>query len=249
MKILKIILLTAASALVAVSCKSNLPKQPRFGVVSIDTLLDNAHAECRIAYRFASVLNAAASPSLEAIEAANIGYFFQLEEYAGTAEEAMQVSLCEIAETFLVQMAEAGGARYDLSTESMGKVIDTLVSYTISRRSCTGGAHGIYGIECHTYALNGGYEITTADLFGSEHLPALEKTIRQKIYTAYETQNDEQLTAFGFFPEYIAPTENFRISDEGITFYYNPYEIGCYALGSVEVTLSRDEMDALRNGK
>lgn len=249
MKILKIILLTAASALVAVSCKSNLPKQPRFGVVSIDTLLDNAHAECRIAYSFASVLNAAASPSLEAIEAANIGYFFQLEEFAGSAEEAMQASLRETATVFLAETEQAGGDGYEISAESTGELFDTLLNYTISRWSHTGGAHGTYGIECHTYALNGGYEITTADLFGSGHLPALEKTIRQKIYTAYEAENDEQLTAFGFFPEYIAPTENFRISDEGITFYYNPYEIGCYALGSVEVTLSRDEMDALRNGK
>ena len=30
-----------------------------------------------------------------------------------------------------------------------------------------------------------------------------------------------------------------------ITFYYNPYDIGCYALGGVEVHITREEMQGL----
>lgn len=249
MKISRIVLLIAITVLAAAGCTRKSAVSPRFGVLFVDTLLDNAHAECRIEYRFASILNAAGSPSLEAIEAANIGYFFQLEEFAGSAEEAMQASLHETAMAFLAETEQAGGGGYEITAESSGERFDTLLIYTISRWSHTGGAHGIYGTECHTYALHGGYEITTADLFGNERLPALTEAIRRKICEDYEAEDDEQLTARGFFPEYIAPTENFRLSAEGITFYYNPYEIGCYALGPVEVTLSREETDSLRRGK
>ena len=52
-----------------------------------------------------------------------------------------------------------------------------------------------------------------------------------------------RLAAQGFFPEQIGATENFRIAPEGIVFCYNPYDIGCYALGAVEVTVSREELD------
>ena len=45
------------------------------------------------------------------------------------------------------------------------------------------------------------------------------------------------------FPEYIALTENFQITPEGITIYYNPYAIGCYALGAVEVAIGREELE------
>ena len=56
---------------------------------------------------------------------------------------------------------------------------------------------------------------------------------------------DDELSELGFFPEYIGATENFQIDDRGITFFYNPYEIGCYALGGIEVTLTREELSAL----
>ena len=69
--------------------------------------------------------------------------------------------------------------------------------------------------------------------------------IREKIAAQYQASTDDELSEAGFFPEYIAPTENFLISESGITFYYNPYDIGCYALGAVEVTLTPEELAQL----
>lgn len=40
-------------------------------------------------------------------------------------------------------------------------------------------------------------------------------------------------------------TENFRITPEGIVFLYNPYDIGCYALGYIEVTVTGEELETL----
>ena len=72
----KALLLSAAALLLAVSC-TRRPVRPAFGTVSVDTLLGDSGAGCRIEYRFATILNAAESPALQAVEQANIRYFFQ----------------------------------------------------------------------------------------------------------------------------------------------------------------------------
>ena len=101
----------------------------------------------------------------------------------------------------------------------------------------------MYATECHTYSLAGGYELSTADLFSERQLLGMETLLRRKLCEQYEAANDDELAERGFFPEYISLTENFRITPEGITFYYNPYDIGCYALGAVDVTMSREELE------
>ncbi len=244
MKILKTAFVIAASFLLAAGC-TDRNVQPRFGTVSLDTLLDNSRAECRIAYDFASIRNAADSPALEAIEEANIAYFFQLEEFTGSAEEAIEASLKEIATTFFeeAQLSGAGGSSYEITAESTGEVVDTLVSYTISRWSYTGGAHGIYAIEYHTYSLAEGYELTAGELFGEDRLPQLDSLIRRRIHEEYGTTDDEGLSALGFFPDEIGVTENFRVTADGVVFHYNPYDIGCYALGPVEVEIGHEELE------
>ena len=134
---------------------------------------------------------------------------------------------------------------YEISAEAEAAVTDSLVTYIISRWSYTGGAHGMYATECHTYSLAGGYELSTADLFSERQLLGMEALLRRKLCEQYEAANDDELAERGFFPEYISLTENFRITPDGITFYYNPYDIGCYALGSVEVSVSREQLAGL----
>lgn len=248
MKIRTSALLAAAIVLAAVSCTKR-SVQPEFDTVAIDTLIDGNGFACDIGYRFASIRNASASPALEAIEQANIGRFFELEEFCGTAQEAARQSVRQVSE----ELAPPAGTptverplwKGEISAESEGSIVDTLLCYVITRSSYTGGAHGIYGTECYTYSLAGGYEITTADLFTEAQIQRLDRLIREDIYKQYEARTDEELEAKGFFPEYIRTTENFLVTPEGITFYYNPYEIGCYALGAVEVSLSREELAGL----
>ena len=103
----------------------------------------------------------------------------------------------------------------------------------------------MYSRENYVYSLDGGYEITLVDLFTEAQLESLGRLIRRKLYEQYDVRDDEGLVAAGFCPEYIAPTENFLVTPESIVFCYNPYEIGCYALGSVEVEVTREELAGL----
>lgn len=227
--------------LVSASCNKRAVR-PDFTLLAADTLLQGNGNNCHVEYRFASIRNAAKSPALEVIEQANIGYFFQLEEFSGSAAEAVEASISDIRTNYLPDGAGPTGAEYEISAESEGSTVDSLLCFVITRAGYTGGAHGMYGTECHTYSLADGFELSLADLFSEEELQQIDRLIREKIAEQYQAATDEELTRAGFFPEYIAPTENFLLTPEGITFYYNPYEIGCYALGGIEVTISKEEL-------
>ena len=245
MKYIKTAILIAGMAAATAAC-TRKPVVPQFGMLTIDTLIGTPANGCKIEYRFATIANAEKSPALRSIEAANAGYFFELEEFGGTARQAADSALRQIAaELALPQSAPQMTEPYEISAEAEAAVTDSLVTYIISRWSYTGGAHGMYATECHTYSLAGGYELSTADLFSERQLLGMEALLRRKLCEQYEAANDDELAERGFFPEYISLTENFRITPEGITFYYNPYDIGCYALGAVDVTMSREELENL----
>lgn len=246
MKTLKSTLIIALAALAVAGC-TRKPARPVFDLASTDTLLRSTGVTCEVTYRYARIANASASPALQAIEEANMGYFYQLEGFTGSAEEAARAALEEIVADYVQDLPREGsvGADFEITAEAEGAVVDTLVTYTISRSSFLGGAHGMYGIECHTYSLAEGYELSAADLFGEERLPRLGELIRTKLYEQYEAANDAELNDKGFFPEYIGVTDNFCVTEDGVTFIYNPYEIGCYALGLVEVGVSREELEHL----
>lgn len=245
MKYIKTAILIAGMAAATAAC-TRKPVAPQFGMLSIDTLIGTPANGCKIEYRFATIANAEKSPALRSIEAANAGYFFELEEFGGTARQAADSALRQIAaELAFPQNAPQMTEPYEISAEAEAAVTDSLVTYIISRSSYTGGAHGMYATECHTYSLAGGYELSTADLFSERQLLGMEALLRRKLCEQYEAANDDELAERGFFPEYISLTENFRITPEGITFYYNPYDIGCYALGAVDVTMSREELENL----
>lgn len=236
----RLVLLLGASLFIG-SCSKRLPR-PEFTTVAVDTLLVGNGNRCNVTFRFESIRNAAKSVALETIEQANIDYFFQLEEFSGTADQAVAAALQDIRTNYLPEGTGPTGAEYEISAEAETSTVDSLLCYQITRAGYTGGAHGMYGTECHIYSLADGFELSLADLLSEAQIGRLDSLIRTKIAVRYQASTDEELTKAGFFPEYIAPTENFRISPEGITFYYNPYDIGCYALGAVEVTLSREEL-------
>ena len=235
--------LLAAAALTAGSCTKR-PVRPQFTVVSTDSLISGNGFSCDFEYRFASIANAQDSPALAAIERMNIDRFFDLENFEGTPEEAASAAIRQVTS----DMTPPGNTpestvrpAWEISVESEGSVVDTLLCYVITRASYTGGAHGIYGTECYNYSLAGGYEITTADLFTETQLERLNRLIREDIYEQYGVRSDEELETLRDACE----SKRDLVTPEGITFYYNPYDIGCYALGSVEVSVSREQLAGL----
>lgn len=238
------LVLSVLVALTLVSC--HRPAAPRFELLTLDTLMGDGTYDCRVEYRFATIANTSKSAALRTIQQRNIGYFFELEDFEGTAAEAMDESLRQIdRELRLPEPASVARMECEVSVESEGTKVDSLLAYAIYRSSYLGGAHGMYTTEYHTYSLTTGNELTAADLFGPQRMEPLTALIRTKLYERYGAADDDDLAAAGFFPEYISVTDNFRLAPHEAVFCYNPYDIGCYALGHIEVAVGYDQLFAL----
>lgn len=222
--------------------------QPKFGLLSVDTTFRAGPLDYTVQYEFATIANADESAQLRAIEEANIGYFFSLEDFQGSARDAAAAAVAQLIEENRDYPEPDARVNWEASLTVTSEValVDTVLVYTIAYSSYTGGAHGVYGMSTHNYSLSGGYELELSDLFNDGQQAKLAAIIRDKLYDKFDVSSDDGLIERGFFPEYIDVTENFALTEDGgIVFCYNPYDIGCYALGGQEIEVSREELDRL----
>jgi hypothetical protein len=75
-----------------------------------------------------------------------------------------------------------------------------------------------------------------AQLFDTDDLTLLTNFALNKFQAEMNHEWDESLTDDFFL------TENFLLSDEGISFFYNAYEIGPYAMGYPEINITWNEI-------
>jgi hypothetical protein len=119
-----------------------------------------------------------------------------------------------------------------------------LLTLAQSSYSYTGGAHGNYGTSYISLDLVNNKELRLNDVMtdrGQDHLPELlEKYFRK----AYAVKANDPLTEGGLFEDNIAPNDNFYITGKGIGFCYNPYEIGPYAMGEINIFIPFTELNA-----
>ena len=172
--------------------------EPRFETLALDTLVHAGAAQYDIQYRFLSLEEADRSPALQAIEEADIAYFFELEGFTGTAREAMRTAVEQLADGSMLPGDEA--ARYSYSVEATAARVDTLLVYTITRSGYLGGPHDLYDTTTHTYSLEGGYELTLGDLFTPQQQERLAGLIRARLRAQYHVSDDE-----GLFPRLHPP--------------------------------------------
>lgn len=94
-----------------------------------------------------------------------------------------------------------------------------------------GGAHGLYGSTYYTFDIKSGERLSYADLVSNEEMPKLSALVQQ---------NYEKLfgKAYLEFSDKFELPNSFAFTKEGLKFLYNPYEMGTYADGLREVTVS-----------
>lgn len=113
-----------------------------------------------------------------------------------------------------------------------------LQTYSATYSDYTGGAHGMYGIINNVFDLTTGELVTEQDLFAAGYKEGVADLLKQSL-AAYLAENEaEEDMVFGQ-PE---PYDNFAVSEEGITWTYNPYEIAPYAMGAIELTVSWSDL-------
>jgi len=124
----------------------------------------------------------------------------------------------------------------DVSVASQNKRWITL-SFTDER--FTGGAHPSHQQSYSLFSVKDGHQLFLTDFFDSAAIYKL-MTLGEPIFCANKKiAPDKSLSSAGFtFPnDHFALSSNFYFSEEGLTFYYNEYEIGPYYLGPTTITI------------
>lgn len=122
---------------------------------------------------------------------------------------------------------------------------DKLVSISVKSYEYSGGAHGNYGTNAINIASVNNRSITLKleNLFNdSAALSDFSKMVKAEL---------EKVVVDGWIPENDDDFRNilgiFSISNEGITIYFDPYVVNCYAAGEYQITLGWNKIEKLTN--
>ena len=137
---------------------------------------------------------------------------------------------------------------------------DRLMNYTITDYSYTGGAHGMNTETNLVFDMKTGDQVLSEDIFTEESADILPGLLMKHVASAFDADIlpgllmkhvasafDDPSGAEYLLVSEILPSDNLRITEDGITFIYNPYEIAAYAAGTIRITIPWDELqDILR---
>ena len=113
-----------------------------------------------------------------------------------------------------------------------------VINYTITDYSYAGGAHGMNTETCLVFSLETGDRLGLEDIFREGSMTALPALLMKHVPEAFGNPSDADYLLVTEIPV----TENFSMSDSGITFIYNPYEIAAYAAGTIRITIPWEEL-------
>ena len=127
--------------------------------------------------------------------------------------------------------------------------IPSLWSYAMDVYEYTGGAHGNRYLLIQNYDLQTGDAVSEQDLFIDDYYEQLKTLLLEALIAQTdEAETRKDLRRLGYSVADVVPNENFYVTDEGITYVYNPYEIAPYAMGCIQISLSWDSIrHLLRN--
>lgn len=121
---------------------------------------------------------------------------------------------------------------------------DSLLCYELSTSEYTGGAHGMYSDFYYTIDLSNWHRVVLDDIFRPESLDQVNHALLGQLLKSMNLAAPDSLLELGFFDtENIAATENFYLTDKGICWVFNPYEIACYATGQVHIEVPFKEIE------
>jgi hypothetical protein len=124
--------------------------------------------------------------------------------------------------------------------------------YGIERYVNMGGAHGLETRNYYNFDLKTGKLITEKELFKANFQSELASLLKKRIVEQSKEYRDEKnsepildLEDTDYWTDSIKANDNFYITDEGINYVFNPYEIAPYYMGQTEITLPYNRLKDL----
>jgi hypothetical protein len=123
-------------------------------------------------------------------------------------------------------------------------------SFQTESYSFTGGAHGSFAASLGTYDLSTGQSVGLTEVVRDTAalVPMLETAF---VDLKKEGSSEPMKLSDLLFPEFknLPVSTNFCLVQEGVRFFYNPYEVAAWAIGSTEITLTWEQLGALSDKK
>lgn len=119
-----------------------------------------------------------------------------------------------------------------------------LLVLELANYAYTGGAHGNHGNSYTCINLVDNKVITLNDIIKEGSKKKLNQLLEKHFRKDYNVKPADPLTDGGLFENNIKPNNNFYITGKGIGFCYNPYEIGPYAMGTIDIFIPFTELQS-----
>ena len=119
-----------------------------------------------------------------------------------------------------------------------------VVSLRLSEDVFQGGAHGLTTTHYASFDPATGRQLGLADLVTPEGEARLVEIGERELRKVHEVPSGQSLADAGFTFEggKFVLSKELAVLADGLIFYYNPYEIGPYAMGPTEITIPRSEL-------
>ena len=122
---------------------------------------------------------------------------------------------------------------------------ENILSYTATRYTYSGGAHGMTAETAYNFDRNTGNAVTEENFFNEGYVGKLTELLTAHLPEALESPADTSM----LFLKTIEPNGNFSIGNDGVTYIYNQYEIAPYSMGIIRISVPWEELDGLLRGK
>ena len=239
----------------AAACRSQngsgLPRPLGYEMKSIDKVYENGKEDgknetyCKVSYPVFSDGDHA-----ETINRYLLGWIADSTALSAVPGDSASITIEEFADNFFAEY-EAVRKEFPVSWpyqfELTGSVLlnrPELLTVDLSYYAFTGGAHGNSHTEYFVFDTMTGKRLGLNDVFEQGFEERLNKLIDSRYRQMKGLSPTDRLDGEKgmLFENYIRFNSNFALTDKGVAFFYNQYEIAAYAYGTTKIDLPYREL-------
>ena len=224
-------------AVLALLCSCNRFQVQRYEDDLVMPRADNSKDSLFLSIELEYAAKGLSPEVLEQINGTILTQAFDLEDGPGTVEEAAIRYRENLIDEYLT---EADFSWEDHLTGVFTEDYRNWKNYLLTYYSFRGGAHGIQTVSHLVFDKTTGQTLSEADLFADGYNKPVAALMQKAVHDAMEKEDAELLDLVVL--DAIGPNGNFAVSDKGVEWAFQPYEVGPYALGIVTASLGWEQL-------
>lgn len=126
-------------------------------------------------------------------------------------------------------------------------IFNNIISITSEEVIYTGGANVFYDLTYSNFNLNSGKLVTLENIIIDDNIAKIEK-LGEDLFTEMkniQTNQSFEEAGFWFENEKFSLNDNFAITDSGLVFFYNLYEIAPRSEGTTLLFIPKEKLNSL----